>query len=59
MFDQIWKTRAPNNDQDPSNKILEILDMEAISSWKDGITFWEYLVPMIYNRILHELIDYG
>ena len=31
LLDQIWKRQAPQNDDDPLNKILEILDMESIS----------------------------
>ena len=32
FLDQIWKRRAPNNDEDPSKQISEILDMGSISS---------------------------
>ena len=27
LLEHIWKRRAPTNDEDPSNKILESLDM--------------------------------
>ena len=35
---RFWKRRAPGNDEDPLNKILEIMDMRSISikimKWK-------------------------
>ena len=31
MLEHIWKRRAPGKDEDPSNKISEILDMISIS----------------------------
>ena len=31
MFDRFWKRRAPKNDEDPLNKMLEILYMGSIS----------------------------
>ena len=42
MFDfleQVWKRRAPTNDEDPFNAILEILYMGQIFSRKHEISF--------------------
>ena len=39
-FEQIWKRQAPKNDEDPSKTILEILNMEPISSRKHEMEFW-------------------
>ena len=32
IVEQIWKRRAPENDADPFDKLLNILDMQSIST---------------------------
>ena len=34
LLDQIWKRQAPKNGEDPSKKILKILDMGSVSTSK-------------------------
>ena len=40
MLWQSWKRRAPENDEDPSNKILEILNSRSISITKIQMEIW-------------------
>ena len=35
-----WKRRAPKHPDDPSNKILKVLDMGAVSSRKHEMEIW-------------------
>ena len=51
MLDHIWTRRAPKNGGDPFKQILKILNM--------GPIFWEYLIPIIYNRIIHYFVING
>ena len=37
---QVWKRRAPKNDEGPSNNILKVLDMGSISIKKHEIEIW-------------------
>ena len=39
MFCQIWKRRAPTNDEDLSNKIFRKMDMKPISIKKHECLF--------------------
>ena len=45
----VWKRRAQKNDE-----FLQILDMGPIPTCKHGMSFWEHLRPIIYNRIIHQ-----
>ena len=47
VFCQFWKRRAPNNDEDPFNEILKILDMGPISIWKHEMFLGEYVSSKI------------
>ena len=63
---QIWKRRAPENDEDPSNKIPKIMDMRPISAWKHEwifpnmvpISIWFCLIwYQYYFRRINGLIN--
>ena len=61
MLDQIWKRRAPENDEDPRKQIWEILNMRSISIKKHKMETWYYGLNMfrrherILLKILHNL----
>ena len=40
IWEQIWKRPGPKNDEDPSNKILKILNMGPISTRKHEMEMW-------------------
>ena len=58
VFLFVREKMGPGNPEDPFNKILDILDTGAISSWKHEMIFGKYSMPIIDNRIIHYLIDY-